>query len=159
MSDMTSLTHLFTNNTISLSGRGRTPVHGTAYTTRELHVATTICRLVLTIMKIECSQPFTNDEIQQSADIISAFETANEVNKQFNDVAHAIRATYSLYEQYQLANPDTLEAFPKLDPMGERTRRNQSSIHVLFRKVIKPLVTKQIRDQIFKPMTPGKKND
>ena len=156
MTNLNALSALFAGKTITLSGRGRTPAGGTAYTEAEIKAARTIARLVLTLMNTTCSEPFTEADIVNNQPLLETFQLANQQSNQFNDVAHAIRATYRLYEGYMLADDSTLQDFPKVDGQGQRAKRDQSSVNVLFRKAIKGLVTDEIRDQIFKLHIPSK---
>ena len=152
--DANELKSMFTHSPkIALSGKGRINRSGTSYTDRELYVARFIARLAFVGASMEHTEPLVDEEMQKGADIVDTFKTTSAMSNGFKDVAHAIRATYRMYEELQHAVDETRIDWPKCDSVGARKPRDESSVRVLFRKAIKGLVPNEIRDQVFKPLS------
>lgn len=125
--------------------------NGISYTERELNCVRFLARLIFTVNDIECTEPVSNEELEEIPDKNLLYRLFFELKNQrdFTDVPSAIRHTYKVFEIMMLEDEETLDDFPLVDGHGRRIPRNQSSHTVMFRTAIRGLVSSEILDIMF----------
>ena len=146
MTTQNDLRSLLGDSSLKLISSSRT--NGTSYTEDERQLAGNIARVVLVAANVIDDKTIDLDTI--SEDIKAAVQLAVESmdSNELSAVA-LMRAVYRTVEANKLADPTTVEAFPKVDGK-ERVPRDFSSINLIFRGGLKGVVSDEIRDKLFK---------